>query len=427
MAQAGAQVATVGPCGGASRIDTMYRAMSATLTTPVVLDQHRSVAVFAASLEDRIPLVVEEAVARQRAAVPELGPLTDSDLVDVVAQALSVGVELAIVAMRSPAAAPREVPDALARLTAIAARHEIALPSVLRMLRATHAVLLDHILAHADATGVPLEIVEIVSRHLFWYMDVLVPLVSAEHEVERERIGSRPESARAARIRAVLDGADRLDLRYPLNGSHVAIVLRGTKARALLRSTLERIGVPALATEAPDGTLWAWLSCGLCEQDVVAALREDWDGSCFVGVSGHESGVAGFRATHRKAWMALQLGRRRGSNVTTFGDIALEALAFGGEQMAREFVRAEMEPLLDDAPRVVAVRETLAAYFTLGSAAAAGRQLGVSERAIIYRLRHAERMLQRPLTTRRAELETALRLHGMFAAARSRAAAAAAA
>lgn len=395
--------------------------MPATLPAyPVALDRHRTVAAFVSSLDERIPLVVEEAVARQRTTVPELAPLTEADLVDVVSQALSVGVELAIVAMRSPAAAPREVPVALARLTSIAARHEIPLQSVLRMLRATHAVLLDHILAHADATGAPLEVVEIVSRHLFWYMDVLVPLVSAEHDVERERMGSRPESARAARIRAVLDGAERLDLPYPLSGPHVAIVLRGSKARGILRDTLERVGVPSVATEAPDGTLWAWLSCRECEGDIVRAMRESWPGGCFVGVSGHEAGVAGFRATHRKAWMALQLGRRRGSSVTTFGDIALEALAFGGEQMAREFVRAEMEPLLGDAPRVVAVRETLTAYFTLGSAAAAGRQLGVSERAIIYRLRHAERMLQRPLTTRRAELETALRLHGMFASASAR-------
>jgi hypothetical protein len=387
---------------------------------PVAPDLPRSVAAFVASLDERIPLVVEDAVARQRTVVPELGPLTDADLVDVVSQALSVGVELALVAMRAPSAAPREVPDALARLTSIAARHDIALGSVLRMLRATHAVLLDHILAHADERGVPLEVIEVVSRHLFWYMDVLVPLVSAEHDGERERIGARPESGRAAAVRAVLDGSDRLDLRYPLEGPHVAIVLRGTKARGLLRTTLERAGVPALATEAPDGTLWAWLSCELCEGEIVRALREDATGGCFVGVSGHEAGVAGFRATHRKAWMALQLGRRRGSAVTTFGDIALEALAFGGEQMAREFVRAEIEPLLGDSPRIIAVRETLAAYFTLGSAAAAGRQLGVSERAIIYRLRHAERMLQRPLTTRRAELETALRLHGMFASASAR-------
>jgi DNA-binding PucR family transcriptional regulator len=105
-----------------------------------------------------------------------------------------------------------------------------------------------------------------------------------------------------------------------------------------------------------------------------------------------------------------------------FSDIALEALAFGGEQMAREFVHAEMGPLLADTPRIAAMRETLAAYFEQGSAAGAGREVGISERAVVYRLRHAEGILERPLTERRAELETALRLHGMFAAAQERAA-----
>jgi DNA-binding PucR family transcriptional regulator len=38
----------------------------------------------------------------------------------------------------------------------------------------------------------------------------------------------------------------------------------------------------------------------------------------------------------------------------------------------------------------------------------------VSERTVTYRLRHAEELLGRPLTTRRAELETALRLHRLL-------------
>jgi hypothetical protein len=253
-------------------------------------------------------------------------------------------------------------------------------------------------------------------------MDRLVPLVVAAYADERARLVARPEGARLARVRAVLDGADHLDLPYPLEARHVALVVRGGRARALLRSAMERIGAPWIVTEEPDGTIWAWVACALCEREVVRLLRELAPVGCTIGVSGHEPGIDGFRSTHSKAWMALQLGRRRGSPVTTFGDIALEALAFGGEQMAREFVRAEMSPLLEDSTRIAAVRETLAAYFEQGNAAAAGRAVGISERAVIYRLRHAEKLLERPLTERRAELETALRLYGMFAAAEERAA-----
>jgi PucR-like helix-turn-helix protein/diguanylate cyclase with GGDEF domain len=389
---------------------------------PIRLQDHRSLAMLAAGLNELLPELVAKAIARERTSAFPLARSSDADVVDLTQDALWAVAELALVAIRNPSSVPPALPDALERLTGHAARLEVGADSVLRLLRAIHAVLLDHALELAETTGLALEAVEAGSRHLFWYMDRLVPLVGAAYADERERLVARPEGARLARVRAVLDGGERLDLPYPLQGRHVAIVLRGARARGVLRATMQRIGAPWIVTEEADGTTWSWVSCGLCEQEVVRLLREHWPGGCVAGVSGHESGVAGFRSTHRKAWMALQLGRRRGSPVTTFGDIALEALAFGGEQMAREFVRAEMGPLLVDTPRVAAMRETLNAYFEQGNAAAAGREVGISERAVVYRLRHAERILERPLTERRAELETALRLHGMFSAAQERAA-----
>ncbi|HWI72732.1 MAG TPA: helix-turn-helix domain-containing protein [Baekduia sp.] len=389
---------------------------------PSAVQEHRSVAVLAARVDEQLPELVVQAVARHRAGATDLAALPAADVADIVHDAVWVVAEMALVAMRSPAAAARSLPDALDRLTGLAAQHDAGAETVLGLLRATHAVLLDHALGAAEHHGLPLEVVERGSRHLFSYMDRLVALVTAAYAEERERLVARPEGARLARVRAVLDGADRLDLPYPLDGRHVALVLRGARARGHVRAAMQRLGAPWIVTEEADGTVWAWVACGLCEQEVVRLLRDGWPSGCLVGVSGHESGVAGFRSTHRKAWMALQLGRRRGSPVTTFSDIALEALAFGGEQMAREFVRAEMGPLLADTPRVAAMRETLSAYFEQGNAAAAGREVGISERAVVYRLRHAEGLLERPLTERRAELETALRLHGMFVAARERAA-----
>jgi hypothetical protein len=389
-----------------------------TSAAPTTRDRaaHAAVAELLDALEARLPDVVAAACARERDVAPELAALPRADVAGALHDALTVAAELALVAMRSPSSAPRELPDVLGALTQLAAQHELPGEVVVRMLRATHAALLDAALDVAEAQALELVAVERVSRHLFVYIDALAAQVSAAHAAERRRVSARPEKARLARVRAVLEGSDQLGLPYPLEGRHVALVLRGARSRALLRATIERVGAPWIATEEADGTLWAWTSCALCEGEVVGVLRELRAPGCTVGVSGHESGVEGFRNAHRKAWLALQLGRRRGTAVTTFGDIALEALAFGGEQMAREFVRAEMGPLLHDSPRVAAMRQTLAAYFELGSAAAAGREVGVSERAVVYRLRHAERLLERPLTKRRAELETALRLHDMFGA-----------
>jgi DNA-binding PucR family transcriptional regulator len=61
--------------------------------------------------------------------------------------------------------------------------------------------------------------------------------------------------------------------------------------------------------------------------------------------------------------------------------------------------------------RSVRLRGTLRAYFASGqNAAAAAAMLGVHEHTVGYRLRTIEERLGRPVTTRRAELEMALRL-----------------
>lgn len=377
---------------------------------------------FVASFERRWPHVVEDAMVRQQTGVPELTALAEVDVVDAVAQAISVTVELCAVAMRASDAAPRGAPEAVLHLTQTAARNEVPLSSVLRLLRTIHAAVLDHALAHGEVVGARLEVLATASARLFSYMEQLVPDVWSAFHDEQQRVGAGSERLRTAKVRAILAGDEDVDIDYPLDGPHVALVLRGPQARVYLRAVLAEVAAPMLVTEAPDRTVWAWAACGLCADEVVDVLRRSWSGGCSIGVSASESGLAGFRATHRKARLALRLGRRRGRPVTTFDDVALEALAFGGEDEARDFVRSEMAPLLGDGRRLAVARQTLTAYFATGSAANAGRRLGISERAVVYRLRHAEELLGRPLTERRAELETALRLHGMFEAPRHRAA-----
>jgi DNA-binding PucR family transcriptional regulator len=80
--------------------------------------------------------------------------------------------------------------------------------------------------------------------------------------------------------------------------------------------------------------------------------------------------------------------------------------------MASDFVRAELGRLAETTERAENLRHTVRAYFAAGnSAAAAATELGVAERTVTYRLRRAEELIGRPLTGRRAELETALRLY----------------
>jgi hypothetical protein len=366
----------------------------------------------------RLPRFIEESTRRQLAAPDIAG--RDQEVQVALREATERGAEILVHAVRSPSAAGSEHQVQGAPFARVAAQHGIPLSTVLQGYRISQAVAVDQLLDHADDVGAPMEFVCQAMRNLFRYMDAMVAIGARAYVDERRRINSRPERIKYLRIKAVLDGAAELGIPYPVDGPHVAIVLRTPQPAATLAAVADSVGqAPSLISETPDGKVWVWIACDLCEQEVVDALRAHARGPIAAGVSGHERGVAGFRATNRKAELALRLGSCQGSAVTTFADVALEALAVGGEELAREFVQAEMGGLAHPDRRTAAVRETVSEYFACRGAAAAARRLNVSERTVTYRLRHAEEMLGRPLTARRAELETALRLYRLlFAAAR---------
>jgi DNA-binding PucR family transcriptional regulator len=97
--------------------------------------------------------------------------------------------------------------------------------------------------------------------------------------------------------------------------------------------------------------------------------------------------------------------------VIRYDDVALESLVADDEARSRAFVSRELRGIDGHDRRSQLLRRTLRAYFASaqnGSAAAA--LLGVHEHTVAYRLRTIEERLGRPVTARRAELETALRL-----------------
>jgi len=359
----------------------------------------------APELGARLALVVGRAVGQHHGPLVAGTALTRTDVTDAAWDVASVVREHV-----AGTEAPTALPVSVQRLVTIAARDGAALSLVTRLLRGLQAELLDEHLRRPGGSGQRAE----VSR-LFDAIDLLLEQVSAAYVAERRRLGTRPDRQRRARVLEILAGASGGGgLGYELGGPHVAIVLSGTRAPADVRALLQELGHPSLLVEGVGGATWAWVACEVCEDDVVAALERLERGDTAAGVSGPERGVEGFRATHRKAALALRLGHRHGSRATTFGAVALEALVFGGEPLAREFVAAELAELGGPGRRNAVLRETLARYFATGSSIRAADQLGVAERTVTYRLRHAERVLGRPLHVRRAELETALRLHETF-------------
>jgi hypothetical protein len=388
----------------------------------------RHLEAFADRFDERLPAFVDVSARRQLMAEP-IAQRRDRELEEAVFRATEIGARRLVAAIRSPSEAITATRRSDAVVARIAARNDISLSSVLNGYRVSHATALDHMLEQAAEDGTQTEVLVTASQRVFRHMDSVVPMGTRAYIDERRRVHSRPDRSRLTAVRAVLAGAEDWEgaglpglasgqPSYPLSGHHVAVVLSASQPAAVLNAVAQAIGsAPLLAVQMPDGGVWMWIACSLCEHDVAEALRCTMRGPVHAGVSGHEPGVHGFRAAHRKAQLALRIGIQRGSPVTAFSEVALEALAFGGEQLARQFVAAEMGGLTQDSRRATTLRQTLGSYFSRGSAAAAAQDLGVSERTVTYRLRHVEQMLGRPLTARRAELETALRLHGVFLAA----------
>jgi hypothetical protein len=378
----------------------------------------REVIDFTISFEQYGSALVDEAVERQRVEVPEfLGD--DEDVALVVRDATAVGVAVALSAIRLPGDLPPASPAASSREARMAATRGVPLDSFMHSYRVGHAVFQEHFLSHAVRIGASSAVMRAVTRNMFDYVDWLLPLAEQEYTVARSRLDATPERAWFERVRAVVEDAAADDLDHPLDGLHLAVVLddggHGDAGADLLRAVARELGAVALTARHPDGGLWGWLEGEAVTEDALLERLRATPALASAGVSGVERGRTGFVAAHRKAKVARQLGVRRGERVSAYRDVALEALAFGGPQTARDFSRAELGPLGEDSDRVAALRDTVHTYFALSSSsAAAAKVLGIAERTVTYRLRRAEELIGRPLSERRTELEAALRLHRML-------------
>ena len=94
-----------------------------------------------------------------------------------------------------------------------------------------------------------------------------------------------------------------------------------------------------------------------------------------------------------------------------YGDVALLVSALQDELLVSSLHRLYLEPLEAERDGGKALRETLRAYFAAGrNVSSAGAALGVNRNTVANRLRAVEAAIGRPISSRAAEVEIALRL-----------------
>lgn len=341
----------------------------------------------------------------------------------------------AILANLRPGMPPSEPPVAAIEWARSMVHRGIDLSAILRAYRLGHGLLWQRWLSHVSDreadTAVRTALLDHSSAFMFAYIDGVSAALVDEYAAERERWVRSAAAVRAEMARKLL-GGDGVDadaasnvLGYELRRHHVALLLwapsKDSEARAPLEPLAAKLahqlgcGDP-LVIPAGRALLWAWcgghepLDPGLLES--LRGLGRTEDVRIAVGESAH--GVAGFVRSHEEAEQARRmagLGARRPGCIVRYRQVALAGLLSADLEMARRFVEAELGPLAAADDASARLRATVAAFLDHGlSHVRTGRQLGIHQNTVAYRMRRAEELLGRPMQERRQELEAALLL-----------------
>jgi DNA-binding PucR family transcriptional regulator len=365
--------------------------------------------------------LADEMVERIRAGVEEFGDFDGPELWEAMRASCLANLEAGLEGMSTQLELPAEIPPDARDLALLAARLDLPLAAVLGAYRIGHAMIWQRWFEAVELEATDDEArraaLEAASTYLFEYVDRLSSFVTAEYTAERDRFMRSREQRRTQLVRDILDGADpdppaaMRELDYDLRLHHLAAVVSGSDIDGVVRELARELDAPHRLTVSLAGdTAWAWLG-RTREFELPERLSPPEGVTLSVGDPG--AGTEGFRRSHREAREAHRIALRgRGdARLVRYDQVALESLVADDDARVRAFISRELRGIDGDDARSRRLRETLRAYFACAqNASAAAAMLGVHEHTVTYRLRTIEERLGRPVTARRAELETALRL-----------------
>ncbi len=278
-----------------------------------------------------------------------------------------------------------------------------------------------------SATG--LRIAEITAL----YIDQVSEQVVSAYETEKENWLRNLSAARAARVRALLQG-ERVDidssetiLGYRLRQHHVGVVCwvgeaeAGGGALARLEHATAELARRAECEERPiflpqdESTAWAWLPLGARDTFTVRTVRSGTAGAeprirFAFGAAG--AGVSGFRRTHQQALGAHAVALAAGPSgqlMTSFTEVAPLALMSNSVELLRAWVVETLGSLADDDDHHAMLRDTLRVFLQEGgSYKATAERLTLHKNTVQYRVRKAREGLGRPIDENRLHVELAL-------------------
>jgi DNA-binding PucR family transcriptional regulator len=327
------------------------------------------------------------------------------------------------------------------------AQNGIGVSGLTTALRTMHKQLLGLLIREIRESGLTrettLEVFDFFVDRSFGYVDRITEQVRETHEAERERWLERQNTARVLGVRQLLAGDGQIDIDaatstigYPLGGTHLALIVwitePGTHEPDILR--LEQFGLEvaeALKIDSPlfiaadQNTGWIWLPLQSGTADPIAEIRRlvpTEHGAICVALGTIESGVAGFRESHRRAQEArkVAIAGRTARRVVTATDpeVRVAALMVDDLDRTRRWVQDTLGPLASNTTGDAKLRETLRIFLREGSShTATAEQLAVHRNTVGYRVNKAVLRRGRPITDDQIEVEMALLACDQFHAA----------
>ncbi len=376
------------------------------------------------SIRDRVALrarlearrsEIEGAIIARVYAIADPGN-ADPAYLEGLRDAVSVALDYELEAIESGEERALPPPPTLRAQARMAARSGIALDTVLRRYVAGYTLLGDFLVREAIALGLS---GDAVSAQLLEgraaLFDRLLAAVSEEYADECASHTDSSEQRRAERIERLLAGEqrDRSGIGYDFEGHHLGLVADGRRAAEAIRGLAAALDCRMLIVRRGEESTWAWLGSRRPRDaaEVERQIRASAGARATFAIGEPAAGLDGWRLTHRQAAAALPVALRRGDIAVRYADVALLASIMRDTLLATSLHQLYLAPLESERDRGEAARETLRAYCAaernVSSTAAA---LGVTRRAVSYRLQAIEGRLGRRLPAIASEIEIALTL-----------------
>ncbi|OLP02951.1 PucR family transcriptional regulator [Mycolicibacterium porcinum] len=404
-----------------------------------------SAALIVTRLSDRIDAVSDSIQQYLLSSIPELRE--HPQLLTLLRDSVAHNIETVFSAIQHDIAIDdvRPPPTAVEYARQLA-RHGAPANALIRAYRLGQqtllGIVLDEIRVMELDTASTLDVFQAITAVTFRYIDHISQQVTAAYQVERELCLATQNTARAMRVRELLDPGPvdideaGTDIGYALRRTHLAVVVSYSGAaqgdelarlerfvRALAES-LDSQGAP-LFIAGDRMTGWAWIPVP-ADSDAVLRARRFAEGnkqSPFLSLGDPLPGVDGFRRSHRQALdaRAVVAAGPGAQRVIAYGDPGLSAVALHTENLAaaKVWVGEVLGPLASATESDERLRDTLRVFLQNGSSyKAAAAQLCMHFNTVRYRVQRAEDRRGRPITsTDRLDVELALLLCHWFSAA----------